>query len=641
MTYSMLSYFILFLPLISFLINGVFYRCFTRRIIALFAILPITGAAVLSTYVFYHIYSTGSVVHLILLKWLCIDDVCVNWSIYIDQLTSLMFIVVTYVSCMVHIYSIGYMHSDESIGKFLAFISLFTFFMLLLLASDNFIQLFCGWEGVGLCSYLLIGYWYKDPNANAASFKAFIVNRVGDFGLLLGIVIIVLNCKSAAFYDVFKLGNVLQYQLYDLGTIRISILDIICLLLVLGCVGKSAQIGMHIWLPDAMEGPTPVSALIHAATMVTAGIFLIARCSYIFEYSVLSLKFISLIGAVTCLFGALVAIFQTDIKKIIAYSTCSQLGYMFLACGVSAYNAAIFHLFTHAFFKALLFLSAGNVIHAIHKQDVNEMGNLRCKMPLTYMYFCIGSLSLIGIFPFSGFYSKDFILHNAYSDFGLGHYLFVVGIVSIICTAIYSAKILVLVFYGSTKLLQSEFDSVHDAPFVMQLPLSFLALSAIVAGLFGHYVLDIEAQHGYFKNSLFFMPKNGTNHISDFMSLLPLVSGIVGLFIGILLYRMQKDIKHKILLCTKQIFYNALYFDSVYFAVFVSPIKYLARILYALDKKVVDNFGVGSISNSIVFVSRVVSGIQTGRVYNYTNYIVFCVTSGISFLILKHCIFNA
>jgi NADH-quinone oxidoreductase subunit L len=345
-----------------------------------------------------------------------------------------MFVVVTLVSSIVHIYSYGYMENDENGPRFMSYLSLFTFFMLLLVSADNFLQLFVGWEGVGLCSYLLIGFWYKKDSANFAAVKAFVVNRVGDFSFIIGILCLIYYVGSVDFVSVFKATPVIAKTNIDLFGFSLPLIEVIAMFLFIGCMGKSAQIGLHVWLPDAMEGPTPVSALIHAATMVTAGVFLVARSSSIFEAAPFTANFILYIGAITCFFAASVAVAQDDIKKIIAYSTCSQLGYMFMAAGSLAFKAGIFHLVTHAFFKSMLFLSAGIVIHSTHEQDINKMGGLRKSMPFTYLFFIIGSLAIMGIYPFAGYYSKDLILESVYESGAEKAYYF--GILSALFTSI-------------------------------------------------------------------------------------------------------------------------------------------------------------------------------------------------------------
>ncbi len=410
-----MGYYILFLPLAASIISGFFGKLIGDKASQLVTSLFVSISAFLSIIVLYNVIATGYSENLIIAKWINSGSLNVNWSVNIDPLSAVMLVVVTLVSAIVHIYSIGYMSHDPHKSRFMSYLSLFTFAMLTLVTSDNFIQLFFGWEGVGLCSYFLIGFWFKKESANKAAIKAFIVNRVGDFGFALGIFLIFYLFGTVNYNEVFQqIPNILDKKLNFLG-FNINSVDLICLLLFVGAMGKSAQFLLHTWLPDAMEGPTPVSALIHAATMVTAGVFLVVRCSPIYEYSELALSVVTIIGMVTAIFAASVALVQTDIKKIIAYSTCSQLGYMFFAAGVGAYNVAMFHLFTHAFFKALLFLGSGSVIHSFKdEQNINLMGGVWKKLPYTYSLMIIGTLALTGFPLLSGFYSKDAIIEFAY-----------------------------------------------------------------------------------------------------------------------------------------------------------------------------------------------------------------------------------
>ena len=406
---------ILFLPLLASIISGFFGKYIGDRNSEIVTSALVSISAILSIFVLYQVIVNQYEDNIVIATWINSGSLDVNWSMLIDPLSAIMLVVVTLVSSLVHIYSIGYMSHDPHKPRFMAYLSLFTFAMLMLVTSDNFLQLFFGWEGVGLCSYFLIGFWFKKESANAAAIKAFVVNRVGDFGFALGIFLIFYLFGTVNYSEVFQqIPSVVDKNLFFLG-LEVKAIDLICLLLFIGAMGKSAQILLHTWLPDAMEGPTPVSALIHAATMVTAGVFLVVRCSPIYEYSPLILNLITIVGMTTAFFAATVALVQTDIKKIIAYSTCSQLGYMFFAAGVGAYNVAMFHLFTHAFFKALLFLGSGSVIHAFKdEQNINNMGGVWKKLPYTYSLMIIGTLALTG-FPFlSGFYSKDAIIEFAY-----------------------------------------------------------------------------------------------------------------------------------------------------------------------------------------------------------------------------------
>ena len=646
--YQNISIMIIMLPLASAIINELFVRIIDKKLAQVIATGFLSLSALFSLIIFCDAGLDGNIIHIKLLPWIEVGNFKVNWSIYIDQLTSIMFIAVTWVSSVVHIYSLGYMAEDKGIIRFLSFLSLFTFFMLMLVSSDNFLQLFFGWEGVGVCSYLLIGFWYSKESANKAAIKAFITNRASDFAFILGIITIIVYCGSANYKDVFSSAELLSNTKILL---QFSILDIICFLLFIGCMGKSAQIGLHVWLPDAMEGPTPVSALIHAATMVTAGVFLVARCSYLFEYSPLILQFITIISGVTCLFAASIAIMQSDIKKIIAYSTCSQLGYMFMACGVSAYNSGIFHLVTHAFFKALLFLSAGSVIHAVHEQDIFKMGDLRNKMPVTYGNFLIGSLALIGIYPLAGFYSKDSILEATYSS---GSFMFIFGIVAAILTAIYSMKIIMLVFHGKTKLEKDIFEHAHEPAKVMNNPLILLVAGSFFSGMIGYYLLSMDKPNGYFHESLFNLHiyKLLISHPPLYIKLLPMAVGIVGIVIGIYLYKSSTVIPwldHRIqkkwipqsscgmtpLGLISNILRNKYYFDEIYNFLIVKPINCLASLFYLGDQKIIDRFGPNGFSRVVNCFSVLTGKTQTGYVFNYALYIVSFIVVTISYFVWK------
>ncbi len=623
---------IIFLPLISGLVNGVFCKKISNNLASKISSAAIIVTAICAIWVFTIAGVKQYTVHIILASWIKFDTLIIDWAIYVDQLTAIMFLLVTIVSAVVHLYSLGYMSDDKNLPKFLSYLSLFTFFMLSLVSADNFLQLFFGWEGVGLCSYLLIGYYYQKESANNAAIKAFIVNRVGDFAFIIGIVMIIIYTGSIDFESVFTQSDNLANITLNAFDFEIVILDIICLMLFFGCMGKSAQIGMHVWLPDAMEGPTPVSALIHAATMVTAGVFLIARCSFMFEYSPFVLQIITIIGAVTCLFAALIAIAQTDIKKIIAYSTCSQLGYMFFACGVSAYQAGIFHLVTHGFFKALLFLSAGSVIHACHEQDVFKMGGLRKKMPITYANFWVGSLAIVGIFPFAGFYSKDIVLESAYAAGGVGSFAFILGVLAAILTAIYSLKIIILTFHGKTKLSREAFDCAHESPNIMNIPLLVLVAGTLFSGMLGYYILGISSPYGFFYGSIFNLHVSNQEHnVSLVIQSLPLIVGLLGMVLGAYIYK--KSISSSISNKMKFTYYllkNKFFFDEIYNKLFISTTKFISCMANMFDIKIINHFGPNGFSFMTRACSWCVCQIQTGYIFNYAFYIIFamvlCVT---------------
>jgi NADH-quinone oxidoreductase subunit L len=628
---------IIFLPLLSGIFNGIFCKVVDNKFASQVASFSIVATAILTVPVFIRAGIEQDTLHILVGSWIGFESINIDWAIYVDQLTSIMFLLVAMVSAVVHIYSLGYMADDENLPKFLSYLSLFTFFMLALVSADNFVQLFFGWEGVGLCSYLLIGYYYQKDSANVAAVKAFIVNRASDFAFIIGIVMIFIYTGSVDFEHAFLASDDLSKVIIDIWGARFVVLDVICLLLFLGCMGKSAQIGFHVWLPDAMEGPTPVSALIHAATMVTAGVFLVARCSFMFEYSPFVLQIMTLIGAVTCLFAALIAIAQSDIKRIIAYSTCSQLGYMFFACGVSAYQAGIFHLVTHGFFKALLFLAAGSVIHAAHTQDIFEMGGLRTKMPITYANFWVGSLAIIGIYPFAGFYSKDLILESAYQASSVGEFAFTLGVMAAVLTAIYSMKIIMLTFHGETRLSKSVFGKAHESPTIMNIPLFVLVVGSLFAGMVGYYILRITSPYGFFMNSIFNLNISNHDHqLPLLIELLPMIVGVSGIILGVFVYKGQiADFLARKLYFIYFILRNKFFFDELYNRLFIGLTLCFSRYMCAFDIKVIDRFGPNGFSVATNCVSAVVSKIQTGYIFNYAVYIIFALVVCITIFVAK------
>jgi NADH-quinone oxidoreductase subunit L len=622
-----MSLYIIFLPLISATLCGILNKKLSHNSAWFITSGTMSISAILSLILFAQVAFYGATEHIKILTWVSSGSLRADWALYVDKLTAIMFVVVTGVSALVHIYSHGYMHEDENLPRFMSYLSLFTFGMLMLVSSDNFLQLFFGWEAVGLCSYLLIGFWYKKESACAASMKAFIVNRVGDFGLALGVFLIYKYFGNIEFGSVFPLVPKFAAQEFAFG---LSVVDIICLLLFVGCMGKSAQIGLHVWLPDAMEGPTPVSALIHAATMVTAGVFLLARCSYLFEYSDIALSVIIVVGMVTCLFAATIAITQNDIKKVIAYSTCSQLGYMFFACGVSAYQAAIFHLATHAFFKALLFLCAGSVIHAMHhEQDIRNMGGLWRKIPQTYMLFLIGSLAIVGVYPFAGFYSKDLILESAYaSENSWGIYAFYFGITTAFLTAFYSIRLLILVFHMEPRAAKHRIDHAHESPTSMLFPLYTLAIGAIASGAFGVYALNIGGD--FFDGVIFnkYKTLEHAHHVPELVKLSPSIIGFIGMGLAYLIYKTLAcgDALRKNLSFFHDLSSNKYYIDEIYNTLFVKPLASLANFCWqCVDVNLIDKFG----PNGFAAISERCAGLvargQTGYVFHYA----FCVLLGL------------
>ncbi len=632
----MLTKLIVFLPLFAFLISGLLSRILEKKLADILAqiitVSFLVASAVLALVVFIQVWMHGAMPTVTLISWISSGGFFANWALKIDQLTATMLVVVTLVSSLVHIYSIGYMHEDKSLARFMSYLSLFTFFMLVLVTGDNFLQLFVGWEGVGLASYLLIGFWFKKQSANAAAIKAFVVNRVGDFGLIIAIALIYLTFGTVEYAGVFStVSNHINDQFTLFGH-SFKNIDAICILLFVGAMGKSAQIGLHTWLADAMEGPTPVSALIHAATMVTAGVFLVARCSPIFEFSPIALMMVTLVGAATAIFAATIAITQNDIKKIIAYSTCSQLGYMFFACGVSAYSAGIFHLATHAFFKALLFLGAGSVIHAMHhEQNIQKMGGIWRKIPFTYAMMWIGNLALAGFPPFAGFYSKDIILEAAFmSHTPFGKLAFGLGIVAAFLTAFYSWRLLFLTFHGKTRADKHTFDHAHESPISMLIPLAILALGSIFAGFFGSKILHmVSAEHNFFANSIFVAEHNKdlleeVHHAPFLVKNAPLILGVLAIALAYILYLVKTNIPQKLAQTFKPLYnisFNKWYFDEIYETALVVPAKKLGNFLWRfVDIKIVD----GGPNGVVAFcreMAKKTSKLQTGFLYDYCAWI--------------------
>jgi NADH-quinone oxidoreductase subunit L len=565
-------------------------------------------SAIFAVLVFYDVIFLKTIHHIKILQWLNLGHIQVNWSLYVDAVTAVMLVVVTTVSSIVHIYSIGYMAEDSSVPRFMSYLSLFTFFMLMLVTADNIFQLFFGWEGVGLCSYLLIGFWYHKPSANAAAMKAFIVNRVGDLAFMLGIACMFLTFDDVNFLNIFSKLNQFKAN---------NNIDLICLLLFIGAMGKSAQLGLHTWLPDAMEGPTPVSALIHAATMVTAGVFLVIRFSPLFELSPNVLTLIIYIGAFTALFAATIALVQNDIKKIIAYSTCSQLGYMFFACGVGAYQVALFHLMTHAFFKALLFLCAGNVIYSMHhEQDITKMGGLWRKIPFTYVLMLIGSFALAGVYPFAGYFSKDLILEAAYAHASeAGMLAFSLGICAAFCTAFYSWRLICLVFHG-----QCQYEDAHEAPKVMILPLIILAIGSIFSGLIAVEMGFLE--HNFWSGSLVVTDiVNKAHHLPYFVKFIPLLAGASGIIIACLFYLRFVEIP-QVLSYTFYGLYIMLkdryYIDEIYNYLLVKPFRFLADVMWKIvDVFIIDGLGPNGFAKISYRISLFIGRVQSGYIYNY------------------------
>jgi len=646
---------IVFLPLLGSVIAGLLGRVIGNRPSELVTTGLLFVSAALSVIAFNDVALQGHNYIIPILPWIHSGAFAVDWTVRIDSITAVMLVVVTGVSSLVHLYSIGYMAEDPHRPRFFSYLSLFTFAMLMLVTANNFLQLFFGWEGVGLASYLLIGFWYTRPSANAAAMKAFIVNRVGDFGFALGILGVWSVFHTLDFDAVFAAAPHMVGKSFIFAGHNVDILTTLCLLLFVGAMGKSAQLGLHTWLPDAMEGPTPVSALIHAATMVTAGVFLVCRCSPMFQLSPTALTFVTFIGATTAFFAASVGLFQNDIKRVIAYSTCSQLGYMFAAAGVSAYNAAMFHLFTHAFFKALLFLSAGAVITSMHhEQDMRKMGGLARAIPFTWAMMLIGNLALTGVgIPYlgvglAGFYSKDAIINAAYgAHTGIGSYAFTLLIVSAGMTSFYSWRQFLMTFHGRYRgsdhqhLEHSDdhahdepmdgdahghdehhapkLSEIHESPLVMLVPLGLLALGAVFAGVaFFHFFIG-EGAHAFWRASIFVGGAEG--ELPQWVELAPLTVTVIGFLVAYYYYILHPDLPRKLAAKKGMLYlflFNKWYFDELYDFLFVRPALRLGRFLWKRgDGTVIDGLGPDGIAARVLDATRGAVRLQSGYVYHY------------------------
>ncbi len=620
--------YIVFLPMIAAIVAGFGRHILGDKGAQFVTCLSILISAFLSLRLFGALLSGGLSETVFLLPWIVSGDFIANWSLRIDTLSVMMFVVVTVVSSVVHLYSVGYMSHDPAKARFMSYLSLFTFAMLMLVSSDNLIQMFFGWEGVGVASYLLIGFWNQKDSANSAAMKAFLVNRVGDFGYALGIMGVFLLFGTVGFDDIFaQLDNTSIAALtWSLFGYDVHALTVTCLLLFMGAMGKSAQLGLHTWLPDAMEGPTPVSALIHAATMVTAGVFMVARLSPLFETSPFALSFITVIGALTALLAATIALTQNDIKRVIAYSTMSQLGYMFFALGVSAYGAALFHLFTHAFFKALLFLGAGSVIHALHdEQDLRNMGGLWKKLPVTYAYMWVGSLALAGIPIFAGYYSKDIILEAAYAvHTGIGSFAFWCGIAAAFMTAFYSWRLLLMTFHGKPRMTKKVFEKAHESGLIMNVPMFALALGAVFSGAWGyeyfvgHYYTDFWngtlAEIGY-------AVIDKAHHVPGWVIFLPLAVGTIGIGLAYLMYNWTKGLPETLATRLRPLYIlsnRKWFFDEFYDWLFVRSSMVIGAFFSQWgDRYVIDGFGPDGVSKKVVKAAKSLSAFQSGYIFRY------------------------
>ena len=613
---------IIFLPLLGFLFCFLLGKQFNYKVYQISTTSILFLCTLFSWIIFIQFINNKETEIIFILNWISSGNFIVDWSIRLDTLTAVMFIVVTTVSACVHLYSIGYMEEDPSKIRFMGYLSLFTFFMLVLVSSNNLLQMFFGWEGVGLASYLLIGFWHHKDSANKAAIKAFVVNRVGDFGYAIGIAGIFYIFGTISFDSIFS--QVDQFSEHQIQFLSFSFptLDFLCFLLFIGAMGKSAQLGLHTWLPDAMEGPTPVSALIHAATMVTAGVFLVARMSPLYEFATFTNLFITFIGAATAIFAASIALTQNDIKRVIAYSTCSQLGYMFFAAGVGAYNASIFHLTTHAFFKALLFLSAGSVIHAMHhEQDMRKMGGLFKKIPFTATMMWIGSLAIIGFPYLSGYYSKESILENAfYTSNGIAYFAYLVGILTALLTAFYSWRLLFLTFHGENRSNNKTFDHAHESPLVMTVPLFILAIGSIFSGIFfADYFI------GYYKKEFWdnaiLLTESSHKYLPLTQSLISKSAVAIGILVCVLIYSNNLN-RAKNLSYNLDPLYslskNKWYVDELYHKVFVLTFFKLANFFWKKgDEKTIDGLGPNGVSWIISKSSSYVSLFQSGYLFHY------------------------
>ena len=619
---------IVFLPLLGAIIAGFFGRLIGARASELVTTVGLFTSAALSAVAFFDV-ALGGHSHLVhVATWIASGDFQVDWALRVDTLTAVMLVVVTGVSSLVHLYSIGYMHEDPYRPRFFSYLSLFTFAMLMLVTSNNLLQTFFGWEGVGLASYLLIGFWYHKPEANKAAMKAFIVNRVGDFGFALGLFGLFYVFGSLDFDTIFAAAPGMAGKTFLFAGHEVDILTTLCLLLFVGAMGKSAQLGLHTWLPDAMEGPTPVSALIHAATMVTAGVFLVCRCAPLFELAPHARDVVVIVGGTTAFFAASVGLFQNDIKRVIAYSTCSQLGYMFVAAGVSAYGAAMFHLFTHAFFKALLFLGAGSVIHAMHhEQDMRHMGGLMKQIPATWAMMLIGTIALTGLgipftpIGFAGFYSKDAILEAAYHAGGVGYYGFTMGIIAAAMTSFYSWRLMFMTFNARYKGDPHHLGHVHESPPSMMVPLIVLSAGAALAGavFYGMFVGDTHV--AFWKMTFGLSHEAAEGELPLWVELAPFVASILGLWVAYFYYIQHPELPPKMAArggLLYKFLYNKWYFDELYDFLFVRPALRLGRFLWKKgDVGTIDALGPDGIAARVMDVTRGAVRLQSGYVYHY------------------------
>ncbi|MBI5056800.1 MAG: NADH-quinone oxidoreductase subunit L [Nitrospirae bacterium] len=621
----MLKYILIpLLPLIAFIINILFGRNFIKDKAHWIAVPTVAASFILALSAFMDVAS-GNVININIYNWIVSGTFTVTIGFLIDQLTAIMLIVVTSISTLIFIYSIGYMHGDKGYYRFFSYLSLFVFSMLILVMANNFLLLYFGWEAVGLCSYFLIGFWYEKKSAANAGKKAFIVNRFGDFGFGLGVILVFLTYGSLEYTQVFSDAGSIAGQTINIFGSDVDLITLICLLLFCGAVGKSAQMPLHVWLPDAMEGPTPVSALIHAATMVTAGVFLVARCNPLFSLSHTAMNTVAIVGGVTSIFAASIGLVQNDIKRVIAYSTVSQLGYMFLALGVGAYSAGIFHLYTHAYFKALLFLGSGSVIHALgNEQNMQKMGGLKKYMPVTYAVFVIATLSITGIPGLSGFFSKDEILWRAYSSGELGKVLWLLGTIVALMTAFYSWRLIFLTFHGKFRGTHEQEHHLHESPKVITVPLMFLAFGAVFAGYAGipPLILEHGDKIGEFLGPVLGHPHGEGSHLEEIMVMMTSVLVAAGgWYAAYIMYVKKPDLPLEAVSKFTPLYnllFNKYYVDEIYDKAFVKPTLKMSDkvVLGFFDVKIIEGI-VNGVPNLVGAFSKKFREIQTGMLSNY------------------------
>ena len=638
------DYAVVFLPLLGAFLAGFFHKIIGAKAALFITCTCMVIAAVVSCTLFYQVNFLNLARETVSLPWIESGNFKVTWNIRIDALTAVMLVVINVVSCVVHLYSVTYMHDDAHRARFMSYLSLFTFAMLTLVTADNLLQMFFGWEGVGLASYLLIGFWNYKESANAAAIKAFVTNRVGDLGFALGIILCFWIFGTTQFEAIFAqvpnfVDHTVMFWGYPFGTLTLA-----TLLLFIGAMGKSAQLGLHVWLPDAMEGPTPVSALIHAATMVTAGVFMVSRLSPLFAAAPDTMAFITVIGALTAIVAAIIGLTQTDIKRVIAYSTMSQLGYMFFALGVGAFGAAMFHLVTHAFFKALLFLGAGSVIHALHhEQDLRRMGGLWKKIPITYAMMWIGSLALAGIPIFAGYYSKDIILESAFAaNSTVGTFAYVLGILAALLTAFYSWRLIYMAFHGKPRGDHHAHDHAHEAPAAMWVPLLVLVIGAIGSGIGFHEYFVGHARTEFWHGTLF---EGGgeilhkAHAIPEWAALLPTIVGVVGILFATLFYILRPGLPIMCAIFLSPLYklsLNKFYIDELYHLIFVRPVRFLASFLWKRgDQQTIDRFGPDGAALFSQGVGCGFSKLQTGFIFDYAVIMVIGVVGFLGYLLLK------